>query len=97
MKNSTVFCSGTNALLLKYQRFDACASKRWWYSVELINQIERKVSEIVNNFLDNNTYSYTDLKNQIILELHPFINELTGRRPIILPVIMEVKEGSNYD
>ncbi|MBO5095976.1 MAG: ribonuclease J [Bacilli bacterium] len=66
-------------------------------NAELINQIERKVSEIVNNFLDNNTYSYTDLKNQIILELHPFINELTGRRPIILPVIMEVKEGSNYD
>ena len=32
----------------------------------------------------------TDLKNQIILELLPFINELTGRRPIILPVIMEV-------
>ena len=66
-------------------------------NAELINQIERKVSEIVNNFLDNNTYSYTDLKNQIILELHPFINELTGRRPIILPVIMEVKEGSNYN
>ena len=66
-------------------------------NAELINQIERKVSDIVHNFLDNNTYSYTDLKNQIILELHPFINELTGRRPIILPVIMEVKEGSNYD
>ncbi len=66
-------------------------------NADLINQIERKVSEIVHNFLDNNTYSYTDLKNQIILELHPFINELTGRRPIILPVIMEVKEGSNYD
>ena len=66
-------------------------------NADLINQIERKVSDIVHNFLDNNTYSYTDLKNQIILELHPFINELTGRRPIILPVIMEVKEGSNYD
>ncbi len=66
-------------------------------NADLINQIERKVSEIVHNFLDNNTYSYTDLKNQIILELHPFINELTGRRPIILPVILEVKEGSNYD
>ena len=31
------------------------------------------------------------MKNQIILELNPYINELTGRRPIILPVIMEVK------
>ena len=38
-------------------------------------------------------YNYIDLKNQIILELSPFINDLTGRRPIILPVIMEVKDN----
>lgn len=62
---------------------------------ELINQIERKVTHIVNNALENSNYSYTDLRNQIILELHPFINDLTGRRPIILPVIMEVKENNN--
>ncbi|MBE6161905.1 MAG: ribonuclease J [Firmicutes bacterium] len=61
-------------------------------NAELINKIERKVSEIVNNSLSSNAYSYTDLRNQIILELHPFINELTGRHPIILPVIMEVKK-----
>ena len=59
----------------------------------LISQIESKITDIVKNFLANNTYTYTDLKNQIILELHPFINELTGRRPIILPVIMEVKQS----
>lgn len=59
----------------------------------LINQIENKITEIVKKFLENNTYSYLDLKNQIILELHPFINEITGRRPIILPVIMEVKQS----
>ena len=61
-------------------------------NAELINKIERKVSEIVNNSLSTNAYSYTDLRNQIILELHPFISELTGRHPIILPVIMEVKK-----
>ena len=60
---------------------------------ELISEIENKVNEIVTNYLQNNTYAFTDLKNTIILELHPFINELTGRRPIILPVIMEVKEN----
>ncbi len=59
---------------------------------ELMNKIERKISDIVNNFLKNSLYNYTDLKNQIILELLPFINELTGRRPIILPVIMEVNK-----
>ena len=55
----------------------------------------RKISEIVNSFLEKNTYSYTDLRNTIILELHPFINGLTGRRPIILPVIMEIRERNS--
>ena len=59
---------------------------------ELMNKIENKISDIVNNFLKNSIYNYTDLKNQIILELLPFINDLTGRRPIILPVIMEVNQ-----
>ena len=59
---------------------------------ELMNKIEHKISEIVNNFLKTSLYNYTDLKNQIILELLPYINELTGRRPIILPVIMEVNK-----
>ncbi len=59
---------------------------------ELMNKIEHKIGDIVNNFLKNSIYNYTDLKNQIILELLPFINELTGRRPIILPVIMEVNK-----
>jgi len=63
-------------------------------NTDLINQIERKTTDIVNRFLSENTYNYTDLKNQIILELHPFINNLTGRRPIVLPVIMEVRETS---
>ncbi len=59
-------------------------------NVELIHEIENKVSDIVRNSLSNG-YNYINLKNQIILELNPFINNLTGRRPIILPVIMEVK------
>ncbi len=61
-------------------------------NAELIGKIEHKVSDIVIRVLKTN-YTYVDLKNQIILELSPFINELTGRRPIILPVIMEVKEN----
>lgn len=62
---------------------------------ELINRIERKVTFIVNSTMEKNNYNYTDLKNQIILELHPYISELTGRHPIILPVIMEVRENKN--
>ena len=60
---------------------------------ELMQKIERKITEIVNNALNKAPYSYIDLKNQIILELLPFINNLTGRKPIILPVIMEVNQA----
>lgn len=60
---------------------------------ELMQKIERKIAEVANNFLAKSPYTYTDLKNQIILELLPFINSLTGRKPIILPVIMEVNQA----
>ncbi|MBQ6841149.1 MAG: ribonuclease J [Bacilli bacterium] len=60
---------------------------------ELMNKIETKISQIVYDYLSKSIYSYTDLKNQIIFELLPYINELTGRRPIILPVIMEVNQA----
>ncbi len=60
-------------------------------NADLIHEIENKVMEVVNKTLSNR-YNLTDLKNQIILELNMFINEKTGRRPMILPVIMEVKK-----
>lgn len=61
-------------------------------SQELITKIEIKIEEIVNKYLQKPEYNYVDLKNQIIFELNPYINELTRRRPIILPVIMEIKD-----
>ncbi len=60
-------------------------------NLDLMKKIEEKITIIVNEFLSKNAFNYLDLKNQIILELLPFINNLTGRHPIILPVIMEVK------
>ena len=62
-------------------------------NAELIDKIEKKITVIVKEALQKNTYTYTDLKNQIILDLHPYINALTGRHPMILPVIMEVRQG----
>ncbi len=62
-------------------------------NTELIQSIEKKIFDVVITYLNNNPYNYVDLRNTIILELHPFINNLTGRRPIVLPVIMEVKQN----
>ena len=62
-------------------------------NTELIEKIEHKVTSIIKDSLSKDTYSYTDLKNQIILELSPYISILTGRHPMILPVIMEVRQS----
>ncbi len=61
-------------------------------NAELINKLEHKLTGIVKQTLDKGNYSYTDLKNQIILELSPYISTLTGRHPMILPIIMEINK-----
>lgn len=62
-------------------------------NADLIDKIEKKITYIVRESLKDGNYSYTDLKNQIILDLSPYINALTGRHPMILPVIMEVRQS----
>ncbi len=56
---------------------------------ELINSIQNKVKLVCEQELKKANYSSTDLKNRIILEVNSYIIELTGRRPIIMPVIFE--------
>ncbi len=58
---------------------------------EIIHKIENQAMDIINNGLSHNL-SYSDLKATVIQELIPFIQELTGRRPIILPVILDIKK-----
>lgn len=61
-------------------------------NASLILSISKRIESIVKKYFQANArYNYLDLKNQIILELNAYIVELTGRRPIILPVIMEIK------
>ncbi len=61
-------------------------------NANLILSISKRIESTVKKYFASNAkYNYLDLKNQIILDLNPYIVELTGRRPIILPVIMEIK------
>ncbi len=62
-------------------------------NADLIDKIEKKVTSIVRESFAKGMYSYTDLKGQIILDLSPYISALTGRHPMILPVIMEVRQS----
>ena len=60
---------------------------------ELLREIENKAYDTIINELKNKRFNYTDLKNQIVNEVSPFILEKTGRKPIILPVIMDIKNN----
>jgi len=59
---------------------------------ELLRQIEEVATNTVSKELTKKNVNYNDLKGQIIAELLTFVFEKTGRRPIILPVILDVKK-----
>ena len=55
----------------------------------LLHELEEYCKNYIVNKLKNN--NLTELKNGIIQELSNLANEKTGRRPLIVPVIMEIK------
>ena len=56
-----------------------------------IKQIEKNALNIINNKLKTKNVNYNDIKNEIINGLMPFLSDMTGRVPIILPIIMDIK------
>ena len=58
---------------------------------ELIKKIENKAEQIIKADLQEPKVNYNNLKSSISEQLYPFINELTGRKPIILPIILDIK------
>lgn len=59
---------------------------------ELLKDIQKKAEFIVNKNLREKKLNFNDLKNDIISELIPVLSEKIGRIPIILPIVMDVKE-----
>ena len=58
---------------------------------ELIKKIESTAEKIIVDKLKEGNATFNDIKSQITADLFPFIYELTGRKPIILPVILDIK------
>ena len=58
----------------------------------LIKKIEFAAERIINEKLKEQNATFNDIKSQITAELFPYIYELTGRKPIILPVILDIKK-----
>jgi ribonuclease J len=57
----------------------------------LIKKIENMAEVIILNKLKDNVVTFNDIKSQITADLFPYIYELTGRKHIILPVILDIK------
>ena len=58
---------------------------------ELIHKIEDKAQQIIQADLDNPKANFALMKTNITEGLYPFIHSLTGRKPIILPIILDIK------
>ena len=59
---------------------------------ELIKEIEMTAYNIIKDKLANTKDGINEIKSKIISELITFIEEKTGRKPIILPVIIDIKK-----
>lgn len=62
---------------------------------DLIHKIENKCDYIIKKQLSNPKTTFAILKANLIDELYPYINGLTGRKPIILPIILDIKKNDS--
>lgn len=61
-------------------------------NLDLIKEIEIYSKKIVNNKLKESKVNFNEIKNELINELIPLLSEKTGRTPIILPIILDIKD-----
>ncbi|PYZ93306.1 ribonuclease J [Salipaludibacillus keqinensis] len=59
-------------------------------SGDLIHEAQKKLAIHLNGLMENKTTQWSEIKNQISDTLGPFLYEKTKRKPMILPIIMEV-------
>ena len=63
-------------------------------NLDLLKEIEEEANNIINNRLKKNCI-FSDIKNDLTTNLSTFIYDKTGRYPIILPIINDVKKVTN--
>ena len=59
---------------------------------ELLKLIEVRSSLLIMEKLKEDNVTFTDIKGLLALQIASYINELTGRHPIILPIILDIKK-----
>ena len=61
---------------------------------ELIHKIETKAETTLKTSLQDPKINFANLKTDLTESLYPFIYNLTGRKPIILPIILDIKKDN---
>ncbi len=56
----------------------------------MINEAQKMLTQHLNRTIQEKSTQWTELKNEITDVLGPYLFEKTKRRPMILPIIMEV-------
>lgn len=59
-------------------------------SEDLINEAQKLVSTHLHKVMERRTTQWSEIKNEITDTIAPFLYEKTKRRPMVLPIIMEV-------
>lgn len=59
-------------------------------SEDLIKEAEKIVSDLLQKMMERKMTKWAEIKNEIIDAIAPMLYEKTKRRPMILPIIMEV-------
>ena len=59
---------------------------------DLIKELQKKSENIILNKLKEKKCTFNDIKNELITDLMPTLQNKIGRVPIILPIIMDIKE-----
>ncbi len=63
-------------------------------SEELIKKIEYKASTLITEKLKENAVTFNDIKSYLAIQVASYISDLTGRHPIILPIILDIKKSN---
>ncbi|MFD2760600.1 ribonuclease J1 [Lentibacillus juripiscarius] len=59
-------------------------------SEDLINEAQKLVAKHLDKVMERRTSQWSEIKNEITDTIAPFLFEKTKRRPMVLPIIMEV-------
>lgn len=64
---------------------------------ELLRKIEEKAGSIIKKELSDRHSTFASIKSNLTTELYTYISKLTGRNPIVLPIIIDIKKEAKTE